>query len=156
MPLPIDHAADRTVCVRVCIRDGWNLGGLMGQHKFFYWSDGTFTGMGSTTSEPQPDVEAGPVTVQNLSWDEVQYEEYWVTPALEIAMKSLAQSKKSNADKSTWWPVVNDCHTLVDAVLRECDLPPSGLGRFSGNSGTVVPRALKAAKDTAMNSCVVM
>jgi hypothetical protein len=156
MPLPIDHAGNRTNCVRVCIRDGWNLGGIAGQHKFFAWNDGTFTGMGSTTSEPQPDVEHGPASVQNLTWSQIEHEEYWVTPALETEMKQCAEKKKSRADSAIWVPVSNDCHTLVDDVLRECDLPPSGLGRFSGNSSTIVSRALTAAKEKAMNSCSVM
>ena len=102
----------------------------MGQHKYFWWSDGSFTGFGSTESESGPGAD--------------QCEVYWVNEKTETKMKRLAKQKKDAFEKANlpsptgiYVPFVNDCHNLVDDTLRECDLPPTSLGRFSGESEAV-------------------
>jgi hypothetical protein len=157
MPHKINKSTNRSVCVRVCIRDGWSLNGIAAQHKYFWWEDGSFTGMGSASREPAPDVENGPAGERNLVWTEVEHVEYWVTPAHETQMKNLAGQKKVQADNWLWVPYANDCHTLVDDVLRELHYPPTvGLGRFAGNSSTLVSRSLQRAKTEASKNCLVM
>ncbi len=58
--LQIDESPERNRLVRVCVRDGWDAKGWAGQHKYLVWEDGSFTGMGSTTTEPSPDIELLP------------------------------------------------------------------------------------------------
>jgi hypothetical protein len=141
LPIDKDTTAGRTVLVRVCIRDGWDAGGWAGQHKYFWWADGSFTGMGSTTSEPTPDIElGGDSSTLTIKWGDVEHQDYYVTAAVEKQMKELAAARKVEADKRylgvvpKWKPWINDCHTLVDDTLRECNLPPTKLGRFDGHS----------------------
>jgi hypothetical protein len=126
-----NKAKGRTVRVWVCIRSGWDMGGWMGQHKYFWWEDGTFTGFGTTTHENGPSKD--------------QHEVYWVTTNTEERLKNKARLKKEAFEHPTtfsagvYMPLFNDCHNLVDDSIRECGLPPTSLGRFSGESeGCVV------------------
>jgi hypothetical protein len=127
----------RSIPVNVCIRNGWGANGWAGQHKYFWWKDDTFTGMGSSTKEPSPKVA---LEGDNLEWGRVMCECYWVDANTEKELKRIAAKKKEVADQKylgvvpTWKPYTNDCHTLVDDSLKEANLPPTELGRFSGES----------------------
>jgi hypothetical protein len=134
-----DEGRSEDVCV--CIRNGFAARGYAGQHKYFLWSNDTFTGMGSSKEEPNPRIA---IEGSSVKWGgNFECEHYYVTEQKEAELKRIAEEKKVVADQKylntspSWTPYINDCHTLVDDTLEEADLPPTKLTRFAGDSTKV-------------------
>lgn len=100
----------------VCTRSAF-FQGSPATHKYMFFSDGSFCGMGSAQSEKGP---AGDTC-----------KEYWMPKEKMQEVKKVCQANKEAADDKLWKPVINDCHKVVEDTLKVTGHEPAKeLGRF--------------------------